>query len=168
MALLLPGDLCDMHVAILGAMDHSLATLSACEVVEIPRSTIKRLIETNPRITHALWWSTLVDEAILRHWLANKGRRLADHQLLHLFQELLVRLEAVGLTEDNAYTLSITQAELSDILGISVVHTHRTIQWMRTQGLADFQGGRVNILDRERMRILSDFNPEYLHLSRRV
>jgi CRP-like cAMP-binding protein len=40
MAYLVPGDICDFHVAILGEMDHSIGTLTSCSVVEIPHSTI--------------------------------------------------------------------------------------------------------------------------------
>ena len=43
MALLVPGDFCDLHVAILGAMDHAIAALSPCTVAAIPRATIEDL-----------------------------------------------------------------------------------------------------------------------------
>jgi len=166
-ALLIPGDLCDMHVAILGEMDHSLATLSACDIVEIPRATVRQITETNPRITHALWWATLVDEAVLRHWLVNNGRRQADHQLLHLLCELLVRFEAVGLAEGGRYPFPVTQEELGDILGLSTVHAHRTLQWLRAEGLVAFEKGQVTILDRTRAWEMVNFDPAYLHLTRR-
>jgi len=166
-ALLIPGDLCDLHVSILGRMDHSLATLSACDVVEIPRAAIQFITDTNPRITRALWWATLVDEAVLRHWLVGKNRRLADQQLLHLFCELLVRFQAVGLADGDSYPLPITQIELGDILGLSTVHTNRTLQGLRAEGLIAFEDGRVTILDRERAWEMISFDPGYLHLKRR-
>jgi CRP-like cAMP-binding protein len=167
-ALLLPGDFCDLHVTILGEMDHSIATLSACDIVEIPRATIKRLTDSNPRITHALWWATLVDEAVLRHWLASKGRRKADQQLLHLFLELLVRFQSVELAEGDSFPFPVTQEELGDILGISSVHTSRILHELRARGLASVQSGRVTLLDQKRGRELVDFNPNYLHLMRRA
>ena len=51
----LPGDLCDLHVAILGEMDHGIATLSACGIVHIPRQTVEELTEKHGRINRALW-----------------------------------------------------------------------------------------------------------------
>ncbi|HEY8610213.1 MAG TPA: Crp/Fnr family transcriptional regulator [Roseomonas sp.] len=166
-SLMLPGDMCGLHIVILGELDHSIATLSACEIVEIPRTTIKRLTETNPRITRALCWSSMVDQGILRNWLASKGRRQADRQLLHLLCELLVRFEAVGLAEGNSFPLPITQEEMADILGVSTVHANRTLQWLRAEGLATFYGGRITILDRKRAWELASFDPNYLHLKRR-
>ena len=66
MAYLVPGDFCDLHVAILGQMDHSIGTGWGCTVVDIPRDTIEELTAHHPRITRALWWATLADEGTLR------------------------------------------------------------------------------------------------------
>jgi CRP-like cAMP-binding protein len=166
-ALLLPGDFCDLHVAILDQMDHSLATISACDIVEIPRSSVVRLIEAGPSITRALWWATLVDEAILRNWLVNKGRRQADLQMLNLFCELLCRYEAVGRAEGNSFLFPVTREELSDIMGISTVHTHRTLQSLHSAALATVEDGKVTIIDRDRAYEVAEFDPKYLHLTRR-
>src|SRR5215217_5156438 len=45
MAYLVPGDFCDLHVFILKAMDHTIATLSPCRVVDIPRARVLELTE---------------------------------------------------------------------------------------------------------------------------
>ena len=65
MAYLVPGDFCDLHVFILKAMDHTIATLSPCRVVDIPRARILEMTE-RPALARALWWAALVDEATLR------------------------------------------------------------------------------------------------------
>ena len=54
MAFLIPGDFCDFHVAMLGAMDHAIATLTPCTMVAIPRETIADLTEQHPQIARAL------------------------------------------------------------------------------------------------------------------
>ncbi len=164
MAFLLPGDICDLHVAILGQMDHSIATLCPCSIARIPRSTIDELTALHPRITRALWWATLVDEAILREWLVSMGKRPADKQLAHLLCELLVRLQAAGQAEGTSYDLPLTQAEIGDTLGLSTVHVNRVLQDLRGRGLIAFQGGRVNVLDVTALEKFAEFKPNYLHL----
>ena len=77
MAYLIPGDLCDVHVTLLDKMDHSIGALSSCTVLFIPRKRMTDLMRQHANISRALWWSTLVDEAILREWLVNIGRRKA-------------------------------------------------------------------------------------------
>ena len=167
MALLIPGDFCDLHVALLNYMDHGISTLSPCEVAEIPRAVIETLTD-NRRIARALWWATLVDEATLREWLANMGQRDANRQTAHLFCELLCRLQAVGRATHNSYDLPLTQSDLSDVLGRSDVHMNRILQELRAGGLVAFGSRRLEILDVERLKAYCGFNPNYLHLMPRV
>ena len=105
MAFLIPGDFCDLHIAVLGRMDHGIATFVPTTVVDIPKPTVHELTFNHPRIAQALWWATLVDEAILREWLVSMGQRPADRQMAHLFCELFARLEVVGLTDKNSFPL---------------------------------------------------------------
>ncbi|MGI4765049.1 MAG: Crp/Fnr family transcriptional regulator [Janthinobacterium lividum] len=164
-AYLLPGDFCDLHVFILDEMDHNIATLSSCTVVDIPRDTILQLTE-RPAIARALWWATLVDESTLREALVNMGRRRAEERVGHFLCELLVRLEVVGLVSNNTFELPLTQAELADTMGLSTVHINRVLQELRGQKLIAFARGNVTILNVEALKTLSGFNPNYLHLGR--
>ena len=167
MAFLIPGDFCDFHVAILGTMDHSIATLTPCTMVEITRETIVDLTDHHPRIARALWWSTLVDEAVLREWLVNMGQRPADKQVAHVLCELLVRLQSVGRATDTSYELPLTQQELGDAMGLSVVHTNRSLQILRDEGLIILSEGRLTIPDVARTKEYAGFDPNYLHLTQR-
>ena len=163
MAYLVPGDLCDLHVFILKAMDHSIGTLSACEVVDIPRAQVMELIE-RPAIARALWWTGLVDGATLREWLVNIGARPAEERVAHLLCELLLRLRLVGLTTDDRYELPITQNELGDTMGLSTVHVNRVLQRLRAEGLNTFKSQKLVILKFSELMAFSGFNPNYLHL----
>jgi CRP-like cAMP-binding protein len=166
MAYLVPGDFCDLHVFILKAMDHTIATLSPCTVVKIPRAQILELME-RPAIARAFWWAALVDEATLREWLVNIGARKAEHRVAHLLCELLLRLEAVGLTNGDTYELPVTQAELADTVGLTSVHVNRLLQRLRRDGVIALKGKHLVILDVARLKAVSGFNPNYLHLSSR-
>jgi CRP-like cAMP-binding protein len=164
MAWLVPGDTCDLHVSILGEMDHTIGTLTPCQVAFIPRRTIEELTAKGGMITRALWWATLVDEAVLREWLVGMGRRAADKRMAHLFCELFLRLRSVGLITDNSCDFAVTQDELADTLGLSTVHVNRTLQQLRDDGLVILAGRRLMIPDPERLQAFADFNPNYLHL----
>jgi CRP-like cAMP-binding protein len=166
MAYLVPGDFCDLHVFILKTMDHTIATLSRCTAVKIPRPRILELLE-RPAIARAFWWAALVDEATLREWLVNVGARPAEQRVGHLLCELLLRLETVGLTNGNTYELPITQAELADTVSLTSVHVNRVLQRLRGEGLITLKGKQLVILDVERLKTFSGFNPNYLHLADR-
>ncbi|XYD12114.1 Crp/Fnr family transcriptional regulator (plasmid) [Methylobacterium sp. NMS12] len=166
MAFLVPGDFCDLHVAILGEMDHSIGTGWGCTVVDIPRATIDDLTAHQPRITRALWWATLADEGTLREWLVNMGQREADRQMAHLFCELLVRLQAVGRASEDSFDFPISQADLADALGVSDVHVNRVLRELRIKGLAEWKSKRLHIPAVERLKAFAEFDPKYLHLQR--
>jgi CRP-like cAMP-binding protein len=165
-AYLVPGDFCDLHVFILKAMDHSIATLSRCTVVKIPRPRILELLE-RPAIARAFWWAALVDEATLREWLINIGARPAEQRVAHLLCELLLRLETVGLAAGDTYELPITQAELADTVSLTSVYVNRVLQRLRGEELIALKGKNLVIPDVARLKAFSGFNPNYLHLSDR-
>lgn len=166
-AFLIPGDFCDLHVTMLGQMDHSISTLTRAKVAFIARGRIEGLFE-RPRLARAFWWSTLVDEAVLRAWVVNVGRRDAFEAIGHLMCELYVRMKNVGLTIDHSFELPLTQEELADALGLTPVHVNRVLQRMRGEGLIALKGGALQILDYGRLQAAAGFNPNYLHIEPRA
>ena len=88
--------------------------------------------------------------------------------MAHLLCEFLVRLEVVGLVENDTFDLPITQAELGDAIGSSAVHVNRVLQALRADGLIRTNGSQVTIPDRERLKEVGEFDPLYLHLARDV
>lgn len=166
-AFLIPGDFCDLHVTILGEMDHSIVTLTRAKVAFIPRGKIDEITD-RPRLAKALCWATLVDEAVLRAWLVNVGRRDAFEAIGHLMCELYVRMKNVGLAADHRYELPLTQEELADALGLTPVHVNRVLQRMRSEELITLKRNALEILDYRRLVAASGFNPNYLHIEQRV
>jgi CRP-like cAMP-binding protein len=166
-AYFVPGDLCDLRVFILKRMDHSIGAVAASRVATIAPHDILRLTNNFPNLTRALWWSTLVEEAIAREWIVNVGQRNAFERMGHLFCELLFRFRAVGLNQGNSCTLPLTQAELAETLGLSSVHVNRTLQELRRQQLIVLEGGTLTIPNLDKLMEESLFNPDYLHLDYR-
>ncbi|MHA6344237.1 Crp/Fnr family transcriptional regulator [Roseivivax sp. CAU 1761] len=165
-ALLLPGDFCDLHVAILDEMDHSIGALTDCEVASIPTAELLRMLDQYPSINRACLWATLVDEAVLREWLVNIGRHSSEKNLAHLFCEIYVRLHTVGLTEDHSYWMPFTQQTLGDLLGITPVHVQRTMSRLRGAELISQQGGHIRLLDFDALAELGEFDRTYLNLGK--
>ena len=166
-AYLIPGDVCDLNVFILRAMDHNIGTLSPCRVVDIPRHRILELTE-RPNIARALWYATLVDEATLREWLLNVGQRDAVPRIGHLFCELLMRLRVVGLAPDDSFELPVTQTDIGDTTGLSFVHVNRCLQTLRSMNLIDYRSKNIVIKDVQRLVEFTGFNQNYLHLQNEI
>jgi CRP-like cAMP-binding protein len=163
-AYFVPGDMCDLRVFLLKRMDHSIGTLCPVEAALLPQESLLELTERYPRLTRALWWSTLVEESITREWIVNVGYRTAFERMAHLFCEIFLRLQAVGLTHENHCDLPLTQTELADTLALSAVHVNRTLMDMRRAHLVTFQGRQLIIHDRQALQSVAGFDPNYLHL----
>lgn len=159
-----PGDFPDLQSLHLRVMDHSVGTLVPSKLAFIPHASIRDVIRRHPVLNDALWRDTLVDAAIFREWMVGLGRREAYARIAHLMCEMLVRFKAVGLTNDHAYELPITQAELGDALGLSTVHVNRVLQELRGRELIILKGRNLVIKDWEGLKAAGEFDPTYLHV----
>ena len=164
LAYLIPGDFCDLHITVLGQMDHAIGAITDCQIADLCSDQIQHLIQTKHRLAKALWWSTLVDEAILRTWLANVAHRHSGRRLAHLICELRLRLELVGLADKHQVRLPLTQEELGDALGISNVHISRMFQKFREQNLVLTKNRSLVFPDLARLEEFAEFNADYLHI----
>ena len=59
--------------------------------------------------------------------------------------------------------LPLTQADLADALGLSVVHVNRVLQRLRGDGLISMTKGLLLVLDPEGLKAAGDFRPDYLY-----
>ena len=161
---LIPGDICNVHAFLLRAMDHSIGTITPVRVAAIPRESIMDLFATRPRISAALWWSSLQEEAMLRERIVSLGRRDARGRIAYLLCELLWRHSAVGLTDGETFRLPLTQTELGDALGLTPVHVNRVLKEFRQRGLIALERRMLHLLDITELQNIASFNKDYLQL----
>lgn len=166
MALLVPGDLCDVEVFILDALDHNITAMSQTTCVLIPAKVVEDLLTESSKITKALWWSTMTDSAILREWIVDHGSRDARERVAHLFYELLIRYRVIGETTDDSLPFLMTQEDLADATGMTAVHVNRTLQELRGEGLIELKGKVLTVLDPQHLRQTAKYETNYLHLMR--
>jgi CRP-like cAMP-binding protein len=163
-ALHVPGDFVDLHAYLLRVMDHGVIAIGSCEVAYVSYDSIRRVTEESPHLGRLLWLSTVIDGAIQRAWVTCLGRRTAEQRMAHLLCELYLRLEAAGIATGNSFHLPLTQSQLADLLGLSVVHVNKKLQKLRLSGLVDWRGGIVVIRDFADLARLAEFDPTYLSL----
>jgi CRP-like cAMP-binding protein len=163
-SLQVPGDFVDLHAFLLKTMDHGIVAMSPCNVLFAEHDRLRVVSEVAPHLTRLLWLDTLVDGAIHREWIVAMGRRSKKSHLAHLICELFVRLRVVKRTEGMSFQLSLSQLEMADVLGLSVVHMNRVIQSLRREGLISWVNHTVTILDWDGLRELAEFDPTYLSM----
>jgi CRP-like cAMP-binding protein len=161
------GDIPDLQSLHIPVMDHSLGTMTPATVAFIPHHAMRDLTARFPNVAAVLWRDTLVDAGIFREWMMSMGRRSAYGHLAHLFCELYLKQEAVGLASDHRCALPLSQIELADALGISNVHINRVLQEMRGKGLVTLSGNTLVIHVWEDLIRAAEFDETYLHLRKR-
>lgn len=163
-ALHVPGDFVDLHAFLLKQMDHGIVAMSPCHVAFADHGQLRRITEKAPHLTRLLWLGTLVDGAIHREWIVAMGRRSKKAHLAHLICELFVRLQVVQRTNGNSFQFPLTQVEMADVLGLSLVHLNKTLQTLRKEGAFTWENRTITISDWERLQEIAEFDPTYLSL----
>ena len=166
-ALHVPGDIPDLQSLHLRLLDHDVVTITSAKVGNIDHSALRDLCARFSRLNAALWRITLVDAAVSREWIANIGQRPAQTKIAHLFCEIMLRMQAVGLAADGQCELRLTQTEISDCIGMSIVHVNRSLQQLRKSGTMSFEKGVLAIHDWAALKSVADFDESYLHLDPR-
>lgn len=111
---LIPGDFCDMHVAVLAEMDHSIAALTDATIVTLSHDKIDELTSTEPRLAKAFWWTQLVDEGVLRATIVSMGRRTSLERVAHLLCKLSFRMLNIGIATNEHCEMPFSQIVLSE------------------------------------------------------
>ncbi len=166
MALLVPGDLCDVEVFVLEGMDHDIMAMTETTCVLIPAGVIEGLLTESTKLTRALWWSTMTDSAVLREWIVDHGSRDSLERIAHLMCEMLIRYRIIGETTDDSLPFLLTQEDVADALGMTPVHVNRMLRQLRAQGLIDLKAKTLTVLDPKGLQRLAQYDSSYLHLVR--
>ncbi len=143
-----------------------MVTLTDCTVAVVPHARLADITQRYPRLGRIYWFSTNVDAAIHRELALSLGQRSAISRMANLFCELHARLDLVGRVSGNSYELPLTQRELSECLGLTVVHANRTLQELRRRGLVEFENRKMRILDMAGLEGVAEFDASYLYLDR--
>lgn len=164
----IPGDIPDLQSLHVPIMDHSLATVTKATVAFIPHESMRDLTARFPSIAAIFWRDTLIDAGIFREWMIGLGRRSSFEHVAHLFCELYLKLQAVGLAGNYRCPLPLTQADMADALGLTSVHVNRVLQDMRGKALITLRSNTLVIEAWDELLRVSEFDSTYLHLKKRA
>jgi CRP-like cAMP-binding protein len=80
-------------------------------------------------------------EARLLDQVVRLGQLSSIQRTAHLILELHHRMDRAGLAHNGQFQLPLTQFQIGETLGLSLVHVNRTIQALRSRGLLALNGG---------------------------
>jgi CRP/FNR family transcriptional regulator, anaerobic regulatory protein len=147
MMVFLPGDLVGVKSMLLREQPDSVECLSSVTVDVIEHTQARRLVESNGPIALRMLFQLGEDERRLHNWAVGLGRGNAEERIATMLLDFRGRLQRIGLLARDTYRLPMTQQEIGDYLGLTVVHVNRVLRRLREADLATVRNGTVMIHD---------------------
>lgn len=154
---LLPGDLLGLQGSVMGEMEHSVEALTTMVLCVFQRDKLDNLFEGHPGLGFDVTWIAAQEERMLDEHLLSLGRRTAVERAAYLLAFLHSRAEALGKISDKSLHIPVTQQHVADTLGLSIVHTNKTLRKLAEKGLIQWLDRSCEIVDAEGLRELADW-----------
>lgn len=168
---LLPGDLIGLQQEFAEGAMHGIEAVTDVELCVFPRDGLWQLFREHPGLGYDVTWLSAREEGMVDDNLLTAGRRNAGERVAMLLMHLYRRLEGIGLERKDPDGLGgtvefpINQQHIADTLGLSLVHTNKTLRRLRQLGLHDIQDGRLRLVNSKALQRLADY---YQNAERKV
>ena len=160
------GDMPDAQTLFIDVLDHAVCAIDEVRIALIPHRAITTLFKKRPEVGAAIWRETLIDAAIFREAITNNSSRPPLVRLTHFLCEQYYRARAGGHAKPGSCPLPLTQTQIGEALGLSLISVNRALQRLRRTGAMDLKDGTLHVRDWRRTSELGQFNPSYLHLKK--
>lgn len=158
---MLPGDFVGLQAAMFAAALHGVEALTAVELCLFPRRRVWSLFGRMPEIAFQITWLGAREESLVDDNLTSVGRRNAAERVAALILSLYKRADALGLVTNGAFEFPLSQQHIADALGLSLVHTNKTLARLRRLGLFARSNGTITLTNpRVLQRVAQHFDEE--------
>lgn len=148
----LQGDVLGLPFLAFAQAPETVTVLTDAVLSPFSRERLAALMTDHPRLSALILAMTVADRVSLADRLASIGRTSARARVSSLFCELFVRLRNLGLAENNAFQLPLTQEEIGDATGLTAVHVNRMVRKLVEDGIIERNGlNHVRVVDEERL-----------------
>lgn len=144
---MLPGDLVGLQGTIIGEMQHSVEALSPLVLCVFQRDRLHELFGNHPGLGFDITWIAAREERMLDDHLLSLGRRSAVERAAYLIAFLHQRATSVGLSDKAVLHIPITQQHVADTLGLSIVHTNKTLRKLADRKLIRWRDRACEVHD---------------------
>jgi CRP/FNR family transcriptional regulator, anaerobic regulatory protein len=157
----LPADILGLQGALMNEMEHSVEALTPLVLCVFPRDRLWDLYTRLPSLAFDITWLAAREEQLIDEHLVSLGRRTALERAAYLLLLLFVRAEEAGLVNNGSIQFPFTQQHLADTLGMSLVHTNKTLKRLLLTKTVLWKDRVFEIIDRTALASIagSDVTP---------
>ena len=116
------------------------------------------LYRNQPALGYDITWIAAHEELIVDENLVSVGQRSAAQRIAMLIIHLCKRAESVGLKDaEGSVPFPVTQQHMADALGLSLVHTNKTLAQLTRQGMFRIRNSRLVVGKPALLNRLADY-----------
>ena len=154
---LLPGDFIGLQEEFAEGQTHGVEAASDATFCVFERDRLWDLFHARPKVGYDITWLAARDEKMLDDNLVTAGRRNAGERVAMLLMHLYRRAERLGMVRDGWVDFPFNQQHIADALGLSLVHTNKTLRRLQAMGLHKLEAGWLRILEPHVLETLGDY-----------
>jgi CRP-like cAMP-binding protein len=154
---LVPGDLIGLQSGLIGEMQHSVEALTPMSLCVFERDNLAKLYRKQPELAFDVTWIASREEQMLDENLLSIGRRSAIERAAYLIAFLCARLQQTHAGKLRKPVLPLTQQHIADTLGLSLVHTNRTLRRLAARGFAKWGDRGCEVLDADGLMAIAQW-----------
>jgi CRP-like cAMP-binding protein len=144
---LFPGDMIGLQGAMEDPLLYGIEAVTDARACIFQRERFLELFATHPRLGFDVAWLAARQEISLDEHLTSLGRRTARERIIYLALFLFLRGRATGISGRTFLNIPLTQAQIADTIGLSIVHTNKTLQSLRRSNIIEWTPERIGIHD---------------------
>src|SRR3954451_171978 len=139
MMVFLPGDLMGIKSMLLERQPETIECLTDARVRTIDHKRLLELVAHDHAVSVRVMFQLAEDERRLHNWVTALGKGNADERIATLLLDLRGRLHWAGMANGSGFQLRMTQQEIADHLGLTLVHVNRVLRRLREAGMVTVQ-----------------------------
>lgn len=142
-----PGDFIGLQAGMLGEMGHSVEATTHMTLCVFDRTDFFDFFKSSTARAFDITWIAATEEHFLGDTLATVGQRDATSAISWAFVRLFQRAESLGMVRNGTMPFPFKQQDVADALGLSLVHTNKTLARLRERQLMAWADGQLKIHD---------------------
>ena len=156
---LLAGDLVGLQAEFANKATHGVEALTDVQLCVFPQDGLWSLFQSQPQLGYDITWLSASNEYLVDENLVTVGSRNAEQRVAMLLIDLWRRAERLGLAApDGSIAFPLTQQHIADALGLSLVHTNKTLRKLERVGLHEIAAGRLRLLQPQALERIADYS----------
>ncbi len=151
----LPGDFLGLQSSMSETLGHGIEALTDSVLCVFPRDKLWTFFASDTQLAYDVTWLAANQERGLDEQILSLGRRTAIERIAYLLWYLFDKARGLGMTKRNRLDMPMRQSHLADTLGLSLVHTNKTLQRLRKERSIELDDRTLRIINEDALKKLA-------------